>query len=114
MDILENAMPKSWQEEMWRQHFDFVAKGQAKFISFCKNLKSHSSRNQAQKEGATTTSSSTSNNRIPKKRRGRDKNATNLTSTMLAKRKVKKNRMLYGVCAHTINKCEALKRAQST
>eukprot|EP00957_Ditylum_brightwellii_P061731 4684326-Ditylum_brightwellii.AAC.1 len=38
MDILENAIPKSWQEEMWRQCFDCVAKGQAKFISFCEIL----------------------------------------------------------------------------
>eukprot|EP00957_Ditylum_brightwellii_P009938 749475-Ditylum_brightwellii.AAC.1 len=38
MDILESAMPKSWQEEMWRQYFDCTAKGQAKFISFYKIL----------------------------------------------------------------------------
>eukprot|EP00957_Ditylum_brightwellii_P138117 10528441-Ditylum_brightwellii.AAC.1 len=38
MDILENAIIKSWQGEMCRQRFDCVAKGQAKFIRFCKNL----------------------------------------------------------------------------
>eukprot|EP00957_Ditylum_brightwellii_P022129 1669621-Ditylum_brightwellii.AAC.2 len=38
MDILENAIPKSWQGEMHRQRFDFVAKGHAKFIRFCKYL----------------------------------------------------------------------------
>eukprot|EP00957_Ditylum_brightwellii_P022626 1706627-Ditylum_brightwellii.AAC.2 len=37
MDILENAMPKSWQEEMQRQCFDCVADRQSKSISFCKN-----------------------------------------------------------------------------
>eukprot|EP00957_Ditylum_brightwellii_P035284 2676019-Ditylum_brightwellii.AAC.1 len=40
IDILENTMPRSWQEEIQRQQFDCVAKGQAKLISFCKNLKS--------------------------------------------------------------------------
>eukprot|EP00957_Ditylum_brightwellii_P144634 11018077-Ditylum_brightwellii.AAC.1 len=39
MDILENVMPKSWQEEICKQHFDCTAKGQAKFINFCKNHK---------------------------------------------------------------------------
>eukprot|EP00957_Ditylum_brightwellii_P126296 9629090-Ditylum_brightwellii.AAC.1 len=38
MDILENAVLKSWQGEMRRQHFDCAAKGQAKFIRFCENL----------------------------------------------------------------------------
>eukprot|EP00957_Ditylum_brightwellii_P086918 6615759-Ditylum_brightwellii.AAC.1 len=38
MDILENAVPKSWQEEMHRQKFDCVAKGQTEFIRFCKCL----------------------------------------------------------------------------
>eukprot|EP00957_Ditylum_brightwellii_P059731 4534676-Ditylum_brightwellii.AAC.1 len=27
MDILENAMPNVWQEEMWRLIFDCTAKG---------------------------------------------------------------------------------------
>eukprot|EP00957_Ditylum_brightwellii_P199006 15169745-Ditylum_brightwellii.AAC.1 len=38
MDILENAVPQSWQGEIRRQQFDCAAKGQAKFIRFCKNL----------------------------------------------------------------------------
>eukprot|EP00957_Ditylum_brightwellii_P021850 1648251-Ditylum_brightwellii.AAC.1 len=38
MDILESAMPKSWQEEIYRQHFDCLTKRHAKFINFCKNL----------------------------------------------------------------------------
>eukprot|EP00957_Ditylum_brightwellii_P066748 5065551-Ditylum_brightwellii.AAC.1 len=33
MDILENAVPKSWQGEMHRQRFDCVAKRQAKLSS---------------------------------------------------------------------------------
>eukprot|EP00957_Ditylum_brightwellii_P097341 7413846-Ditylum_brightwellii.AAC.1 len=32
MDIVENAVPKSWQGGMRRQRFDCTAKGQAKFI----------------------------------------------------------------------------------
>eukprot|EP00957_Ditylum_brightwellii_P154874 11787438-Ditylum_brightwellii.AAC.1 len=38
MDTLENVVPESWQGEMRRQKFDCVAKGQAKFIQFCKCL----------------------------------------------------------------------------
>eukprot|EP00957_Ditylum_brightwellii_P172458 13129519-Ditylum_brightwellii.AAC.1 len=40
MDTLKNAVPKSWQREMHRQRFGCVAKGQAKFIHFCKCLES--------------------------------------------------------------------------
>eukprot|EP00957_Ditylum_brightwellii_P211490 15366226-Ditylum_brightwellii.AAC.1 len=38
MDILENAVPKSWQGEMHRQRFDCASKGQTKFIQLCKCL----------------------------------------------------------------------------
>eukprot|EP00957_Ditylum_brightwellii_P035330 2679832-Ditylum_brightwellii.AAC.1 len=38
MDIIENAVPKSWQWEMHQQKFNCTAKGQAKFIWFCKCL----------------------------------------------------------------------------
>eukprot|EP00957_Ditylum_brightwellii_P156439 11906360-Ditylum_brightwellii.AAC.1 len=38
MDILKNAVPKSLQKEMCRQHFDCMAEDQAKFIGFCENL----------------------------------------------------------------------------
>eukprot|EP00957_Ditylum_brightwellii_P131619 10038167-Ditylum_brightwellii.AAC.1 len=34
MDILENVIPKLWQEGIQRQQFDCMVKGQAKFISF--------------------------------------------------------------------------------
>eukprot|EP00957_Ditylum_brightwellii_P015773 1188326-Ditylum_brightwellii.AAC.1 len=40
MDIIEAAMPKSWQEEMQYQRFNCAAEGYNKFISFCKNLES--------------------------------------------------------------------------
>eukprot|EP00957_Ditylum_brightwellii_P153574 11688373-Ditylum_brightwellii.AAC.1 len=62
MDIIKNVMPMSWQEEMQRQYFDCAAKGQAEFISFCKNLKLlDPPKNQAQTGGATSMSSATSN-----------------------------------------------------
>eukprot|EP00957_Ditylum_brightwellii_P199598 15215821-Ditylum_brightwellii.AAC.1 len=38
MDVLKNAVPKSWQGEVRRQHFYCMAKGQTKFIRFCENL----------------------------------------------------------------------------
>eukprot|EP00957_Ditylum_brightwellii_P176689 13457438-Ditylum_brightwellii.AAC.1 len=40
MDINENAVPRSWQEEMRRQRFNCASKGQAKFIYFCECLES--------------------------------------------------------------------------
>eukprot|EP00957_Ditylum_brightwellii_P116877 8915445-Ditylum_brightwellii.AAC.1 len=40
MDILENAMSKTWQEEMQRKRFNCVLKGQEDFINFCETLES--------------------------------------------------------------------------
>eukprot|EP00957_Ditylum_brightwellii_P130599 9962532-Ditylum_brightwellii.AAC.1 len=111
MDILENAMPKLWQEEMRRQHFDCAAKGQAKSINFCKNFKSLDPlKEKAQKGGATTMASSMSNKQIPKKKRGRDDNATSSTASY-AKKRATKHCMLHGNCTHTTNKCKALKES---
>eukprot|EP00957_Ditylum_brightwellii_P116872 8915109-Ditylum_brightwellii.AAC.2 len=50
MGILESAVPKVWQDKMKHQRFEYVGKGQAKFISFCETLepidpKKHKERN---------------------------------------------------------------------
>eukprot|EP00957_Ditylum_brightwellii_P023501 1773311-Ditylum_brightwellii.AAC.1 len=77
MDILENTVPKSWQGEMCRQRFDCVAKGQAKFIRFCECLESLDP--PKQKNGQDFTSVTGSNQQIPKKKRGQEADAPNLT-----------------------------------
>eukprot|EP00957_Ditylum_brightwellii_P027894 2107564-Ditylum_brightwellii.AAC.1 len=64
MDILENAVPKAWQGEMRRQRFDCAAKGQAKFICFCKYLESLDP--PKQKNGQDIMSATSSNQQIPK------------------------------------------------
>eukprot|EP00957_Ditylum_brightwellii_P155543 11840492-Ditylum_brightwellii.AAC.1 len=56
MDILENAVPKSWQGEMCRQRFDCAAEGQAEFIQFCKCLELLDPPTQGQKCGQDATS----------------------------------------------------------
>eukprot|EP00957_Ditylum_brightwellii_P188139 14322896-Ditylum_brightwellii.AAC.1 len=59
---LKNVMPNTWQEEMRRQRFNCIAKGQAKCISFCKKFKflDPLKDKKSQKDNATT--SSTANN----------------------------------------------------
>eukprot|EP00957_Ditylum_brightwellii_P147598 11240807-Ditylum_brightwellii.AAC.1 len=38
MDILENEVPKYWQDKMKCHSFDYTTKGQTKIISFCDYL----------------------------------------------------------------------------
>ena len=40
IDILEDGMPKAWEDEMQCQKYNYAAEGQIKFISFCGNLQS--------------------------------------------------------------------------
>eukprot|EP00957_Ditylum_brightwellii_P107148 8174746-Ditylum_brightwellii.AAC.1 len=65
MDILENAVPKFWQEEMQRQRFNCAAEGQDKFIRFCTCLESLDPPKQKNIQYAT--SATGSNQQIPKK-----------------------------------------------
>eukprot|EP00957_Ditylum_brightwellii_P167256 12732284-Ditylum_brightwellii.AAC.1 len=109
MDILENAIPKSWQGEMCRQHFDFVVKGQAKFIRFCKNLELLEPSKQAQMVRTVAISSTGTNQQIPEKKGGRDANAPSLSASQ-AWEKATKYCMLYSRGRHTTNKCNALKK----
>eukprot|EP00957_Ditylum_brightwellii_P193198 14710726-Ditylum_brightwellii.AAC.1 len=108
MDILENAVPKSWQGEMSRQRFDCTAKGQVKFIQFCKCLESLDPLKQGQKGGHDATSATGNRHQIPRKKRGR-KNAPGLTENQACK-KVAKFCLLHGKGRHTMNKCEVLKK----
>eukprot|EP00957_Ditylum_brightwellii_P041533 3145446-Ditylum_brightwellii.AAC.1 len=69
MDVLENAMPKSWKAKICRQHFNCAAKVQAEFISFCNNLKLlDPPKQQAQRSIAAAMSGAGSNQQIPKRK----------------------------------------------
>eukprot|EP00957_Ditylum_brightwellii_P198464 15125485-Ditylum_brightwellii.AAC.1 len=70
MNILENAVPKSWQGGIHRQRFDCMAKGQAKFIQFCKCLELLDPQKQGQKGEQDATSATGNRQQIPKKKRG--------------------------------------------
>eukprot|EP00957_Ditylum_brightwellii_P205051 15342003-Ditylum_brightwellii.AAC.1 len=73
MDILENAMPKTWQKEMRTYIFDCMAKGQANFIQFLQNIESLDppKDRKAQKDSTETSSMANSNSQIPKKKQDR-------------------------------------------
>eukprot|EP00957_Ditylum_brightwellii_P145759 11099339-Ditylum_brightwellii.AAC.1 len=107
MYIPNNAVPKSWQGEMRRQRFDCAAKGQAKFICFCKCLESLDPLKQ--KNGQDATSATGSNQQIPKKKRGQEANAPNLMENQACK-KVAKFCLLHSWGGHTANKCKVLKK----
>eukprot|EP00957_Ditylum_brightwellii_P102413 7806321-Ditylum_brightwellii.AAC.1 len=84
MDIIENAVPKSWQGEMRRQRFDCTAKGQAEIIRFCKCLEPLDSPKQKNRQDAT--SATGSNQQIPKKKRDQEDNAPSLTENQAHKK----------------------------
>eukprot|EP00957_Ditylum_brightwellii_P033872 2566916-Ditylum_brightwellii.AAC.1 len=105
MDILENAVPKSWQGEIHRQRFNYVAKGQAKFIRFCKCLESLDP--PKQKNGQDAMSATGSNQQIPNKKRGQEANAPSLMENQACK-KVAKFYLLHCQGGHTTNKCKVL------
>eukprot|EP00957_Ditylum_brightwellii_P055815 4228770-Ditylum_brightwellii.AAC.1 len=94
---------------MCRQHFDCVAKGQAKFIRFCKNHELLDPPKQAQRGGTAATSSTGTNQQILRKERGQEVNGPSLCTSQVWKNAAKYC-MLHDNCGHTTNKCEALKK----
>eukprot|EP00957_Ditylum_brightwellii_P072232 5490945-Ditylum_brightwellii.AAC.1 len=106
MDILETAVPKSWQGEMCRQHFVCTAKGYTNIFRFCKNLELLDPPKQAQRNRTAATSFTGSNQQNHKKKRDREANAPSLSANQ-AQKKVSKYCMLHGRGRHMMNKCDA-------
>eukprot|EP00957_Ditylum_brightwellii_P192898 14687466-Ditylum_brightwellii.AAC.1 len=76
MDIFDDAMPKSWQEEIRHQRFNCMAEVQAEFICFCKNLKSLNTPRKTKGKSNTVDVSSmakSANSCIPKRKRSENK-----------------------------------------
>eukprot|EP00957_Ditylum_brightwellii_P021714 1637974-Ditylum_brightwellii.AAC.1 len=94
---------------MCRQFFDCVAKGQAKYIRFCENLKLLDPPKQAQRGRTATMSSTGTNQQNLKKKRGREIDAPNLSANQ-AHKKVVKYCTIHGRGGHMNNKYEYLKR----
>eukprot|EP00957_Ditylum_brightwellii_P045487 3448382-Ditylum_brightwellii.AAC.1 len=77
MDIIKAAMPKSWQEEMQNQRFNFAAEGQVKFISFCENLETLDPPKETKGKSDNADASSTfkaANGHISKRKRSDNEN----------------------------------------
>eukprot|EP00957_Ditylum_brightwellii_P046654 3540719-Ditylum_brightwellii.AAC.1 len=102
MDILENTVPKPWQEEIHRQRFDCTAKGQANSIRFCKCLESLDPSKQDQKGRHDAMSAAGTWQQILRKKRGQEADVTTFTENQAHKSK--------GV--NTMNKCEVLRKQE--
>eukprot|EP00957_Ditylum_brightwellii_P178896 13626919-Ditylum_brightwellii.AAC.1 len=109
MDILENAVPKSWQREMHRQRFDCAAEGQATFIGVYECLESLDPPKQGQKGKQDITSATGTWQQVLRRKRGWEANAPSLTENQ-AHKKVAKFCPLYGRGGHMANKREILKK----
>eukprot|EP00957_Ditylum_brightwellii_P204276 15338474-Ditylum_brightwellii.AAC.1 len=108
MDILENAVPKSWQRKMHRQRFNCMAEGQAKYTQFCKCLELLDPPKQAQKSRQDATSATGNREQIPEKKRSQEANAPGLTENQ-ARIKVTKFCLLHNKGRHMTNESEYLK-----
>eukprot|EP00957_Ditylum_brightwellii_P163919 12479376-Ditylum_brightwellii.AAC.2 len=86
MDILENAVPKSWKGEMHIQRFDCAAEGQVKFIWFCKCLELLDPPKQYQKGGHDAMSATGTWKQIPIKKSGQEANVPILTENQAHKK----------------------------
>eukprot|EP00957_Ditylum_brightwellii_P079332 6031459-Ditylum_brightwellii.AAC.1 len=85
MDILENAVPKSWQSEIRRQRFDCAAEGQATFIWFCKCLELLDPPKQSQKGTHDAISATGTLKQILRKKRGWEADEPSLTENQASK-----------------------------
>eukprot|EP00957_Ditylum_brightwellii_P111458 8501147-Ditylum_brightwellii.AAC.1 len=109
MDILKDAVPKSWQGGMRRQRFDCATKGQAKFIQFCKCLESLYPPKQGQKGRQDTMSATGTWQKILRRERGWEADAPSLTENQVHQ-KVAKFCMLHSRGGQMTNECEVLKK----
>eukprot|EP00957_Ditylum_brightwellii_P207185 15351876-Ditylum_brightwellii.AAC.1 len=109
MDILENAVSKSWKGEISRQRFDCMAEGQAEFIQFRECLELLDPPKQGRKGGHDATLATGTWQQILRKKRGQEADAPSLTEKQACK-KVAKFCLLYGRGGHTTNNCEVLKK----